>query len=121
MSETIGNGSKIEANMFRCNPKVPIFILTTELPYFRQNNQYIFLEWESFNCEHVFINEVEYNNGSATISVNDRSIRVDVSNRNKTIIHKYELPLATLYCSHCGTQFESDDNYCIMCGRKREY
>lgn len=122
IKENIHNG-KIKANMFRANPKVPIFILTSDIPSNLSVGKQTTLRWEVYYCDKLIIKGTDRTNvKTAKVCVpKDRTIEVIASNSNSTSKHKIIFPLISLFCTRCGAKFEYDEDcYCTHCGTERE-
>lgn len=122
LKDTVNNGGLL-ANMFRANPKVPIFILTSDVPNNVKIGQQVTLTWETFHCDKLVVKGIDRSNvKGARIQVpQDRIVEVVASNRNTTITKKIVFSLTSLFCTRCGTKFEHDDDcYCTYCGTKRD-
>lgn len=122
LRDTIGN-CEIPANMFRANPKVPIFILTSEIPSSVSVGQQVTLTWEIFNCDRLVVNGIDRQNiNTAKILVpQDRTVEIIAYNKDATIKKKIVFTQSSLFCIRCGTKFGNDsDCYCTHCGTKRE-
>lgn len=113
---------KAVPNLFRANPKQPIFILTSKLPKTLDKSREVKMEWASFFCEKLSINEKDVTNRKSMsfIVPKDGIIRIKASNKNGTIQKTIEIQGLSSYCIYCGNKFEkADDLYCIYCGRER--
>ena len=120
--DLVTNGALLP-NMFRANPKVPIFILTSELPSNVKVGQQVTIEWLVFNCDKLIVKGVDRTgvNSARLYIPEDRTVEVIASNRNTSIKKKIVFAQTSLFCTKCGTKFEHDDDlYCTQCGTKRE-
>ena len=110
-------------NMFRAKPKLPIFILTSDLPSNPKVGQQVTIEWLVFNCDKLIIKGVD-KTGVTSTRLNipeDRTVEIVASNKNATTIKKIVFSITSLFCSNCGSNFEHiNDLYCTQCGTKRE-
>ena len=122
IKDLVTNGALLP-NMFRANPKVPIFILTSELPSNVKVGQQVTIEWLVFNCDKLIVKGVDRTgvNSARLYIPEDRTVEVIASNRNTSIKKKIVFAQTSLFCTKCGTKFEHDDDlYCTQCGTKRE-
>lgn len=122
IKDQIMNGALLP-NMFRANPKVPIFVITSELPTNAKVGQWVTIEWEAFYCDKLIVMGVDRTgqNSARLYIPNDRTIEVVATNHNTTIRKKIVFTQTSLFCTRCGSKYENDDDlYCTHCGTKRE-
>lgn len=122
LKDVISN-NLVVSNLFRVNPKVPIFILTKDLPENAKEGQAVNIEWITHNCEKLIIKGIDRSNeNSAKLVIpSDRTVDVVATNQNATTTIKILFPLPSLFCTRCGTKFDNDEDlYCTNCGAKRE-
>lgn len=123
LKESIYNGT-ICPNMFRAKPKVPILVFISDIPENANIGSYITLEWKSFNCDKISISGQDCINVSKLNIVVPPNRIIDIDIANKTIGNiqkKIVISQQSLFCTHCGSKFESEEDvYCTYCGNKCE-
>lgn len=122
LKDAILNGGLLP-NMFRAIPKIPIFILISDIPSNVSVGQQVALNWETFYCDRLVVNGADCSKvkGIKITVPQERMLEILASNKNTSIQKKIVFSLTSLFCTQCGTRFEHDqDCYCTHCGARRE-
>ena len=114
---------RIEKNVFRENPKAPIFVILEKNIIKEKYSELLDIKWKSFNCDSVKINNYDVTASTSTkIAIpQNREIVITVSNRNfGTRIQTLRFRQESVFCIKCGCKFSDEsDIYCTNCGAKR--
>lgn len=109
-------------NMFRAQPREPIFILTYDSAKSGAMSDYVTITWLTFFCDNLEINgdDKTHVNSCTILLPEDRRIQIVARNSHKSNTVSLYYPYPAIYCTRCGNRFEQDDNFCTHCGTKRE-
>lgn len=117
------NNKTFEENLFRENPRPPIFLVIEKRVIKENNIDVLDIKWKSFYCDSIRINNIDVSSSTgAKIAIpQNREVIITTYNkkfgsRNQVLRFRQE----SVFCIKCGSKFiDESDIFCTNCGSKR--